>query len=694
MNNNSQIYTNNAVYLDNYINLKYPPKFAMLIKGSWGSGKTYFVKQYINNIRGIDPVISSYPLLLKSIYSFFGWFERQKKINMGKSHEIPNKSIYYLSLYGAKNIAEVEERILTSIAKSQDSALPLEQLQQLYKAGREVIKGIKRIDILTIVPNTYFIQNILPKSSTLVFDDLERCNIDCNELFGYINSFLEHEDLKVVLIANEEKIDKNEKEKYYTIKEKLVGQEISIDANYDEAFDYFVNMISHEQSQKLLKKKESKQLISDLWNKAVQDLESKPPSINLRIIRKVITDFDRIVDALPENAQEHENFLTEILTTLFILSYEIKNALISTSDITQINENKISRLPIDRRSTDLKDEQENDPINKINKKWAGELIRFREFPSFGWWQLFFDKGVMDRNHLNEKILTNRYFTVSPDWLKALEFIAGFSDLSDEEFKELFSAVESRYQGKEYKELGEIKHILGLLLHLSNIGFISRSKENLLQEAKDCIDSLAKEIPEKLAKYQKNNDGYYGFSYFCVQEEYFKELSLYIEQISRKTTEESLPKLADNLLKIMNEDIPTFGEIIIGNKRHAADYMKTIATPVSTYPAIIFYPVSTEILPVLAYVDKNAFVNTFVATGREERDFILDCMNKRYAREESRKLMEQEFQWINSVHDLFNTEVELRKKNNQISGFILQESLEKLREIKDNLYKNLFEDVSN
>jgi KAP family P-loop domain len=397
------------------------------------------------------------------------------------------------------------------------------------------------IEESAVVPNTYFIQNLLPKYSTLFFDDLERCNIDCHELFGYINSFLEHEDLKVVLIANEEKIDQSEKEKYHTIKEKLVGQEISIDANYDEAFDYFVNMISNERSQKLLKKKESKQLISDLWNKAVQDLESKPPSINLRIIRKVITDFDRIVDALPENAQQHEIFLTELLTTLFVLSYEIKNALISTSDIARINNKnkKISRLPIDKRSTDLPNEQENDPINKINKKWAGELIIFREFPSFEWWELFFDKGVMDRNYLNEKILTNRHFTVSPDCLKALEFIVSFSDLSDEEFKNLFSVVESRYQRREYKEPYEIKHIFGLLLHLSGMGFISTTKENLFQEAKTLIAFLAEEIPDKLANYQQNSSCY-GFKYLCTEENYFKDLSLHVEKISEKITEESLP----------------------------------------------------------------------------------------------------------------------------------------------------------
>ena len=34
-------------YLDYYCKLPYPPKFAVLIKGEWGSGKTWLVEKYI-----------------------------------------------------------------------------------------------------------------------------------------------------------------------------------------------------------------------------------------------------------------------------------------------------------------------------------------------------------------------------------------------------------------------------------------------------------------------------------------------------------------------------------------------------------------------------------------------------------------------------------------------------------------------
>ena len=40
----------------------------------------------------------------------------------------------------------------------------------------------------------------------IVFDDLERCSIDITDLLGYINSFVEHEGVKVVVLADEGRI--------------------------------------------------------------------------------------------------------------------------------------------------------------------------------------------------------------------------------------------------------------------------------------------------------------------------------------------------------------------------------------------------------------------------------------------------------------------------------------------------------
>jgi len=63
-------------YLNYYTNLKIPPKFAVLIKGDWGSGKTYFINNYISEL------------------------EKQKQ-----------KKCYYISLYGKNSLNDINNEL-------------------------------------------------------------------------------------------------------------------------------------------------------------------------------------------------------------------------------------------------------------------------------------------------------------------------------------------------------------------------------------------------------------------------------------------------------------------------------------------------------------------------------------------------------------------------------------------------------
>ena len=47
-------------------------------------------------------------------------------------------------------------------------------------------------------------------NTVIFFDDLERCNLNINLVLGYINQLVEHNHLKVVLIADENQVWKTE----------------------------------------------------------------------------------------------------------------------------------------------------------------------------------------------------------------------------------------------------------------------------------------------------------------------------------------------------------------------------------------------------------------------------------------------------------------------------------------------------
>lgn len=81
-----------------------------------------------------------------------------------------------------------------------------------------------------------FTKNFKIENIVFVFDDLERCSCPIEEIFGYLNTFIEQNKNKIILIANEKEIGSQSYEKnngkkkeddlvnhYLLIKEKLVG---------------------------------------------------------------------------------------------------------------------------------------------------------------------------------------------------------------------------------------------------------------------------------------------------------------------------------------------------------------------------------------------------------------------------------------------------------------------------------------
>lgn len=174
-------------FLRDYAKLN-SPEYAVLIRGEWGAGKTWFVKEVFN----LDN---------------------------------KDKKTLYVSVNGMSSIKDIENDFLTQLH-------PLLNHKNMRRAGRFLagtLKATLKIDLNNDgvsdgtaninLPNEKLLESLnLSDDALLIFDDLERCSIPIPNLLGYINQFVEHEGLKVILIANEEEIDTNTKE-YKRIKE-------------------------------------------------------------------------------------------------------------------------------------------------------------------------------------------------------------------------------------------------------------------------------------------------------------------------------------------------------------------------------------------------------------------------------------------------------------------------------------------
>ena len=167
-------------YIDNQIY-----NYAVLIDGQWGCGKTYFIKE----------------VLIKEI-------RNQIKSNNCKDY----KDIIYISLYGIKNTSEISKQIyIDIISKSEKNKSKMKKkIEAICNSGFKIIS-----DLITsktganLIESIKFLDVFVDMSKhILIFDDLERCNCDINEVLGYINNFVEHDNVKVILVANEKEIGK------------------------------------------------------------------------------------------------------------------------------------------------------------------------------------------------------------------------------------------------------------------------------------------------------------------------------------------------------------------------------------------------------------------------------------------------------------------------------------------------------
>lgn len=445
-------------FLKYYFELKNSPHYAVLLKGKWGVGKTWFLKEMMGNLYNSDYRV--------------------------KTH-------LYVSLYGVASFEEIENeffRQLHPVLSSKGMAL-------VGKIGKGLLKTTLKIDldgdgksdasVVSQVPDINlpdYLRNT--EGLILVFDDLERASMDLEGLLGYINYFVEHQGYKVIIIANEEELfDKEEKKEasYRRIKEKLIGKTFEIQPRLDLAINNFINEIENAATQKFFNNN------IDL----IKDYYLRSGYLNLRHLRQALMDFARLIEFVSSDIREREDVIEELLSIYLVLSFEIKSGKMSPVDIDKLEDLYFTELAhkgggkeveIDGFYIELKEKYPMfDPLDMLLEKSV--------------WKDIFDKGLIDNEKVHESLRSSRYFHSEnkPEWMQLWHFMY----LRDSDFDSLLTIVKEQFRSKEYKELGEIRHVTGLFLELVDRSLLDMTKEEVFEIAKNNIDNLimeGREIP--------------------------------------------------------------------------------------------------------------------------------------------------------------------------------------------------------
>ena len=183
---------------DNLINifsqyLKIETNYAVIINGDYGTGKTHFFKNDLSNeIRNISTTK-----------------DEKKKFTP-----------IHISLFGLKSIEEIQTEIFVELYP----ILKNKKTKLAASIGKTIVRGIiGNLDDYIADLGSAKGNFINYDQLVLCFDDLDRKSDDLNikDVLGFINSIVENQGAKVLIIANETQLLKD---KNYTteLKEKVI----------------------------------------------------------------------------------------------------------------------------------------------------------------------------------------------------------------------------------------------------------------------------------------------------------------------------------------------------------------------------------------------------------------------------------------------------------------------------------------
>jgi hypothetical protein len=281
--------------------------YALMISGKWGCGKTFYWK------KNISP-----ETILKT-----------KSVNDTEGVKY-YKSIY-ISLYGVENIEEISKRIFLELIPKTGNSKASSIIKTI--GGKMVSAASNFFSLGDLSLNIDEIKDIYDlKNCVITFDDLERIGGEIEQLdkvLGFINYLSEHDNIKVLLLTNEDELVARFEDKWSKTKEKIVNQTIPFSVNYDNIINGIVDSFKRfEDYHKFLKEN------SDLIFKAFDKSESN----NLRTLKYSLERFLKLFDLFYKNNEQE--FITtygrNLLYYSMVISYELKKGHIDKNDEFEI----------------------------------------------------------------------------------------------------------------------------------------------------------------------------------------------------------------------------------------------------------------------------------------------------------------------------------------------------------------------
>ncbi len=523
--------------------------YAVMIDGDWGCGKTYFVKEYL-----IDKIEQN---------------ETEKK---KKDEDYNIKRIVYISLYGVKSVDEVSKQVFMEsyLAKAGKAKGILrkgtEVVGTLLPVAFDVMKSFIGIeadaDKVSGAVNTF----LSIKNSIFIFDDLERCDCPVNEILGYINGFVEHEELKVILVANQKEVGKGSYLKNLELKY-LVAANQNIDFEPKSENQNILDMYMQRNEQQKTPKEEPvgigiiENRINRLFGQDIMYERVKEKLVGITIyyqpdLQKVFMKLiknDNLDDTLQGYLNEKIDFFEE-----YMIGEEHLNLRTFQFFLSKINDlyKAISKIESEGQEAFFKYimqycfkvciaykngslEYSWERNEEYSFKSIGERDIFGNRLAFRFVDDFIIKSVLDNKRINSmlRIFEDEYFKKS-DAFRELD--SQWYILEDNEIQQKIQQVFEDL-GNNIYDVKEYPRIISRFIKLEQVGFSKENTDIVIERMKSNILDLKQHI---------NIDNGYGMLQQGENKQRYKEIT---EQLQKDIDQHFREHISNTLEDYLNSE---------------------------------------------------------------------------------------------------------------------------------------------
>ena len=586
--------------LKDYINTP-EPGYAVLVTGNWGAGKTYQVKQCI-----------------------------------------PEDIRLYVSLYGVQTVEQLHSEVLAAYA--QRSAKIEKVAEMANRIADETPLPFAWIGKIPNIAAPLF-RREMKNDKTLVFDDLERCNIDPDDVLGAINYYVEHRQFRVVVIAHDERLKKQIRK----MKEKIFGQILHIEPQVDEVLPEIIAGIGEKTS-------ESKQFVSEHKDE-IAGIFTVSNVKSLRILRHAVINLIQLYGTLTKEHKKNSDAMRYLAKFFLAFQFEVRAGRLSESDLRNRRgaterfneeskgERRLTEVPaivkakVKYNTVDLESDLLNDDV------LCATLL----------------EGRFQEKEIREAIDGSSEFLV-PGKEPAWKLISHIDYLEDSVVQQAISDMDRQFKAREIKDPYEILSMFNSRIRLADEKIIGKDVKTILFENDEYIDDLAKN--HDLKPYRPN-----GVRYHAITNPYTELTDRHIN-----THRKSLESATKRLEAVLEDEF----------QRISPELRRKFLAEFEDNPSLFLWSLSRAFgdrykdIAVLQLIEPVAFVDAWMRFDRAEWQYIVNTLEARCQVHHTNPQFQKERTWaLDVVKEIMRRSQELGLK-----GYRFRYLLPKLRFIKE------------